>query len=231
MKKLFVVFSGSLVLAFMGCSSIPDYKPPKVESPPEFKEGAMFKASLHNATLKAETAPDAWWELFNDSVLNDLEARAIKGNQNLAGSAAAVRLAMAATGSANAALYPTVNLGGSGNRANIVTAASPQGTTVTAQASMSSWELDVWDRLGANAKSAAFKEQASQATLASARLSLQASVASTYFSLRSAEALEAVLAKSMDAYAKSLELTQNRYAGGVATVSYTHLTLPTIYSV
>ncbi len=211
-------------LWLLGCSSIPKYDVPKVETANTFKEGAAFDAEQAEAAKLfkpakgvVQTTPDAWWELFNDPVLNNLQLRANVGNPNLAVSAANVKLAMAAAGTASAALFPTVNVGGGLNRANVVTAGAPIGTTYSATGSFSSWELDVWDRLGAAAKSAKLKEVASVATLASARLSLQASVAQTYFSLRSAEALQAVQAKTITAYTKSLELTQNRFVGGIAS--------------
>ena len=43
-------------------------------------------------------------------------------------------------------------------------------------------------------------------------LSIRATLTQTYFSMRSAEAQAATLARSVAAYQRSLELTQNRYS-------------------
>lgn len=67
--------------------------------------------------------------------------------------------------------------------------------------------------------SAQAKVQASEADLAAARLSVQATLAQTYFSLRAAELQSALLARSVAAYQRSLELTQNRYTAGVASAA------------
>ncbi|MGS0755786.1 efflux transporter outer membrane subunit [Roseateles sp. GG27B] len=58
--------------------------------------------------------------------------------------------------------------------------------------------------------------QASSNDLAAARLSAQALLAQTYFSLRTADSQAALYARSVQAYQRSLELTQARYDGGVA---------------
>jgi NodT family efflux transporter outer membrane factor (OMF) lipoprotein len=58
--------------------------------------------------------------------------------------------------------------------------------------------------------------QASQDDLAAARLSAQSTLVQTYFALRTAEAQSALLQSTAAADQRSLELTQARYAAGVA---------------
>ncbi len=212
---------GGLLATLTACSSIPAYEAPTVEVPKQFKEAASYPSSaaqlFQPADTQAQATPQAWWELFNDPVLNQLQLRVDKGNQTIAGSIAAVKLASAASASANASLWPSLNLTGGANKSNVQSATNPKGTIYTAQAGVSSWEVDLWDRLGATAQSNAFKEVASRADLASARLSLQASVAQTYFSIRAAEVLDAALQDVAKANEKFLTLTQNQYQGGIAS--------------
>jgi len=59
--------------------------------------------------------------------------------------------------------------------------------------------------------------QASQADLESMRLSAQAALAQSYFALRILDTQRQLLDATVLAYQKSLELTQNRYASGVAS--------------
>ena len=212
---------GGLAWAVAGCSSIPAYNPPKLEVTAQFKEGAEFQAEsaklFKQADLNTQPTPDAWWELFNDPVLNDLQQQADRANPTVAGSIAAVQLAIAATATANASLWPTVGLTGSANKSNVQTTSNHKGMTYTAQGSVSGWEVDLWNRLGAAATSAKLKEDASRADLAAARLSLQASVAQTYFSIRAAEITDKSLGTTAEANQKFLTLTRNQYQSGVAS--------------
>src|SRR5439155_26508858 len=59
--------------------------------------------------------------------------------------------------------------------------------------------------------------QASAADLENARLSMQWELAQDYFQLRTLDAQKQILNDTAVALAKSLELTKNRYAGGVAS--------------
>src|SRR5690606_16378109 len=58
--------------------------------------------------------------------------------------------------------------------------------------------------------------QASEADLAATRLSMQSTLAQTYFQLRAYDAEKDLFRQTVKAYERSLEMTQNRYAAGVA---------------
>ena len=200
--------------ALGACSSAPTIKPPAMDVPAAFKEGPAFVRVNPNAA----DVPDAWWTLFNDPVLNELQDRLVKGNQTLASAAAAVEVAQAALGSSRASLYPTLGVSAGASRtANVST--SPRGTSYSVQGSLSNWELDLWGRVAAGVHAADAKLQASRHTLAATRLSLQATLAQSYFSLRTSDALATVLTQTVTAYTRSLDLTQNRYQGGVASAA------------
>jgi NodT family efflux transporter outer membrane factor (OMF) lipoprotein len=64
--------------------------------------------------------------------------------------------------------------------------------------------------------SASASAQASAADLASARLSAQGELATNYFSIRQTDAQQALLASTIDGYQRTLKITQNRYAAGIA---------------
>ena len=200
-------------LLVSGCATPPPYQKPTIEVPTAFKESGLWKA----ARTGAATVPDDWWLLFNDPVLTDLQTQVAVGNENLKSAAAQVQIARAALGSSRAGLLPSV-----GASAGASLGASP-GSASTNRAysagASASWELDLWGRISGNVSSAEARLQASANDLASARLSVQALLTQTYLSLRAAESQAALLQRSIDAYERSLVVTQNRYAAGVASAA------------
>ena len=198
-------------LLLAACSSTPPYQAPAAPTPVAFKEAGVWQA----ANPQAAEVPDAWWQLYNDPVLNDLQNQ-VEANQDLLGSAAQVRVAQAALGSSRAALSPTLGTGLSASRSASPTSPASNSIALTGSAS---WELDLWGRLSGTVDASQARLQASQDDLAAAHLSLQASVAQTYFSLRAAEAQAALLDSTLQAYQRSLDLTQNRYRSGVASAA------------
>jgi hypothetical protein len=82
-----------------------------------------------------------------------------------------------------------------------------------------SYEVDAWGRVGNAVTSSRATEQASIADLAALDLTTRAELASDYFSLRGADRQSELLDQAVADYAKALQLTQNRYNGGAASMS------------
>jgi NodT family efflux transporter outer membrane factor (OMF) lipoprotein len=211
-------------LALCSCAVGPNYKRPTAETPERFK----------NPTVGTAAAPDQWWTLFNDQTLNELVQQVEVSNQNLAAAIAAYEQAQASVRAARAAFFPTISLaagatrsggggfaGGTGSGGNAgtggVTPVTGSHTVTTYNAGASaSWELDVWGRLRRTLENARATAQASAADLATARLSAQGQLATAYLQLREADAERRLLTATVDAYARNLEITRNRYAVGAA---------------
>ena len=77
------------------------------------------------------------------------------------------------------------------------------------------WAPDLWGRLQSSVNSAQANAQASEADLASARLSAVGALASAYFQLREADAEIELLLATVEGYERSLQIVRNRYAAGV----------------
>ena len=79
------------------------------------------------------------------------------------------------------------------------------------------YELDAWGRVRRSIAAAREETQASAGDLETIRLSLHAELAVDYFELRSLDAQKQLLDETLVAYQKALDLTQNRFDGGLAS--------------
>jgi len=207
-------------LALAGCAITRVEPPPAVVAPAQYKEAGPWQhAPLHDAAA----IPDAWWALFDDPVLDDLERRLVFGNENLKASAAQVASARASYEASRSALWPTLSAGLLATRSGSPTSATAPGAqnpvNSVSAAAVASWEIDLWGQLSQASSAAQAGYQASADDLAAARLSAQATLAQTYFLLRAAEIQQSLLERTVKGYQRALDLTQARYDGGVAARS------------
>jgi NodT family efflux transporter outer membrane factor (OMF) lipoprotein len=191
------------------CSVTPPYQAPTLAMPSAFKEAG--------ATWSAAAPADAldrghWWELFGDADLNRLAEQVQLSNQNIAAAVAAYAQAQALVRQQRAGLFPSVGLTGGATRSGGDGIASRTST----QASLGvDWAPDLWGKLEAGVSNAQASAQASEADLASARLSAVGLLVSAYFQLREADEEITLLVDTVAGYERSLQITSNRYAAGV----------------
>ena len=213
----------ALVAALMlvtGCAVGPDYVKPVPVTPDAYKEMVGWKV----AQPKDDALRGAWWEIYSDPQLNALEEQVNISNQNVAAAEAQFRQARALIQQARAAYFPTVTIGAgvTRNRQSASFLANPSRSAGTSFTDYLlpldvTWQADVWGRIRRSVESNQASAQASAADLENARLSVQAELAQDYFQLRTLDAQRRILDDTVVALAKSLELTNNRYASGVAS--------------
>ena len=209
--KRHLLAMAAFALLTSGCAVGPDYQRPSAATPVAYKEAQNWVPAAPADAL--ERGP--WWLLFDDPVLNALAAGIEVSNQNIAAASAAYAQARALVREQRAALFPVIALNGAADRSGGGSSSSRNGNTY--QASIGgSWEPDVWGRLSRGVDSASASAQASAADLASAQLSAQGELATNYFSIRQTDAQQALLASTIDGYQRTLKITQNRYAAGIA---------------
>jgi NodT family efflux transporter outer membrane factor (OMF) lipoprotein len=211
---------GSAVLlaaALAACTVGPDYVRPAVETP------AAFKEQWKTAEPRDEHPRGDWWAVFGDSTLDSLAAQVDINNQNIKVAEANVRQARALTAQARAAFFPVVTGNASATRGSI--SGSSRGNTGSSSGGVvnaynvnldATWELDLWGRVRRNVESAEANVGASEADLAGAKLSAQAQLVQDYLLLRVQDAQIKLLNDTVEAYQRSLQLTKNQYAVGVA---------------
>jgi outer membrane protein TolC len=81
------------------------------------------------------------------------------------------------------------------------------------------YEIDLWGRIRRQVTAAREQAQASAADLANMRLSLHAEVAIDYMEVGSADAQLQLLNDTVKAYTDAVNLTRDRYEGGVSPLS------------
>jgi NodT family efflux transporter outer membrane factor (OMF) lipoprotein len=218
------LMSNSLVLQWLlilismfisACTVGPDYHRPETPVPVTFKELNGWK----EAQPRDNEIPGKWWEIFKDPYLNTLEQQVDIANQSLVQAEAQYRQAQALVQTARAAYFPTATATATINRFR---AASGQNVAVSGVrylfgvALSTAWEPDLWGSMRRQVESSEASAQASAATLQALRLSIQATLAQNYFQLKALDAQKKLLGDTVGTYERTLKITQNRYAAGMA---------------
>ena len=212
-------------LLLAGCTVGPKYTRPAVpaapafsEQPPKsFTESAGWKqAQPADTTLRTD-----WWQIFGNSELNGLEEQINLSNQTLKAAEARFREARALIQLNRSGLYPTISTAPSIST-NRTSTNSPTGGPRADYGDYMlpidvNYELDAWGRVRRSIAAAREETQASAGDLETIRLSLHAELAIDYFELRSLDAQKQLLDETLVAYQKALDLTQNRFDGGLSS--------------
>lgn len=207
-----------LTAQLAGCTVGPDYVRPEAPVATEFKESKGWK----QAQPRDNVLSGKWWEIFKDSKLNELEEQVATANQSIIQAEAQYRQAQHLVQSAESAFFPIANLTGTTNRFR---AASGQSVAVSGVrnlfgvAGAIAWEPDLWGSVRRQVEANTGNAQASAATLQALRLSSQAALAQNYFQMKVLDEQKAMLDEIVSVYGKTLQITQNRYAVGVAAKS------------
>jgi NodT family efflux transporter outer membrane factor (OMF) lipoprotein len=217
----------ALALVLASCAVGPNYKRPQVPVAPAFSEPAPQSFTESKGWKQAQPADETlranWWELFGNSELNGLEEEINASNQTLKAAEARYREARALIQLNRSNLYPTISTSPAVST-NRLSANGPAGARPGDYGQYIlpidvSYELDAWGRVHRSVTAAREEAQASAADLETVRLSLHAELAMDYFELRSMDAQKKLLDETLIAYQRALQLTQNRYDGGLSSAA------------
>ena len=227
-----VLILGALVLA--GCAIGPDYKQPVNATPGTYKSIAVTNdlGVWKQAQPLDDLPKGAWWEVFNDRTLNDLEQRASVANQDLKAAVARVEQARASARVARGALLPTIDANPSWQRERYSPNQEPAFgrndpvdptiihplTANTFRAPIDlSYEIDLWGRVRRSFESARADAQSSFAAMHNVLLVVQADLAQNYFSLRSLDAEVGTVRGQLHLRQELVRLTRSRFEGGISS--------------
>ena len=219
----FLALTGVLLFS-SACMVGPKYQRPPAPAPAAYKEpppSGWKDAQPTDGVIRGK-----WWEIYNDPQLNALEEQVSISNQNVQLAEAQYRQATAAVRVARAGLFPTVSAAPS-----IISTRTPSQVTGSVQAGANagphgfyslpfsaSYTADLWGSIRHNIAASTAGAQVSAADLENAKLTYQAELAADYFQLHGLDGDAALLESAVRSYTEFLQLTQNRYAGGVASL-------------
>ena len=193
-----------IVAALAGCTLGPDYKRPQVAAP------AAFQYEPKDAAATADTL---WWQQFQDPVLDQLIAEALKHNTNIQIAAANVEQAAAVLTQTRSQLFPQVGYGIGAQRERTVEPAFaaqipnyPNPASAYQAALQASWEIDLWGRIRRQSEAAYANVLATDEARRGVILTLVANVANGYLQLRGLDAQLDVAKKTLQTYKESVDL-------------------------
>jgi NodT family efflux transporter outer membrane factor (OMF) lipoprotein len=232
--SLFLLLPCSLLL-LTACKPVgPNYSRPGYNAPTTYKEtGATSIVPPPNppggnwqpANPSDGMLTGKWWEVYQDSQLNQLEERIATNNVQLKQALETYLAARDQVAVARANLYPQVSAGVNPQGEKISTNEPLYNKSSTASSTVgdyiiqgqATWEPDFWGRVRRTVEQARAGAQASAAETAAVDLTLHAEMATDYFALRGLDSQTKLLTATVADLERQLDLTERRFAGGVAT--------------
>jgi multidrug efflux system outer membrane protein len=217
-----VWLTAALLACTVGCTVGPAYKRPAAQVPDAWKgEGPWQTAAPKDAIPKG-----AWWQIFHDAELDQLEQQLLQANQSLEAARDRLSQARAQARIASSAYFPTVTTDPSGLRERFsgnrpLEGANPALVVPDTENNFTvpffvSYELDLFGRVRRGLEAANASLQGSAADLENVRLVLTAELAADYFNLRESDREAGVVQESVEIEQKGLDLVNRRHEGGVA---------------
>jgi multidrug efflux system outer membrane protein len=203
-----------LLLLISACAVGPDYQRPALDLPEQFRDGKQAEAE--------SAALWPWWTIFGDQDLQALLRAALSEGYDLRIAIARVEQARQQLLQARAGFFPAFNYGafaGHGKNAFLLGTPAPTGTSADffALSANASWEIDIWGRVRRLNEAARAQYLASQDARRDVTVSIVAEVAQNYFQLVALDRQLAIAIESRNSFAESLDIFNERLAGGVAS--------------
>ncbi|HEX4837832.1 MAG TPA: efflux transporter outer membrane subunit, partial [Solirubrobacteraceae bacterium] len=196
---------------------------PDLTMPADWRTGPAQPSSL---------ADLAWWEVFNDSALQELIRTGVAANRDVQVAVARVFEARAQLGVARAALFPQLDAGASYDytrpnsknslflrslpRAPGAEVEAPTGDVYQTQVDLT-FELDLWGRLRRATEAARAELFASEDSWRSVLITLVADLARTYFDLLELDRELEIARSTLQTRRASLDLQRQRAERGLST--------------
>jgi multidrug efflux system outer membrane protein len=206
-----------------GCMLGPNYHRPDVQMPQNFRAPDPLPPP------QAESLADLkWWEVFKDEDLQQLVRTALQQNYDLRDAVARVAAARANLGITRSNQFPQVGVSGDiqftrlsrGGATPLPASFLPSQNRNWGEASLNllSFEIDLWGRLRRATEAARANLLSADENRKAVVTTLVSDVATAYFTVRELDYELEISTRTLDDRRTSLQLTQARQGGGVATL-------------
>ena len=212
---MIVSLVGTLFLS--GCMVGPNYQRPEVDTPQTWRVEEKEAKDVANT---------AWWEQFNDPVLNDLIQTGLRENKDVKVAVARIEEYAGMYGTTRAALFPQVYAGASygRQRSSELTGPSPlDGTGVNPTFNSSelyvnaAWEIDLWGKLRRATEAARANLLSKEEARRTVILTLVSSVANSYVNLRDLDKQLHLTKETARSYKESYDIFKLRFEYGIVS--------------
>ena len=209
MRNLIIFLTLTFIL--LGCMVGPDYRRPSVETP------KLWRFEEKEAR---EVANTAWWEQFDDPVLNKLIRNALKENKDVKIAAARVEEFVGRYRTTRAPLFPQVGAGAIASRSRVTERGpSPIDGTINPANDFqiflnANWEIDLWGKLRRGTEAARADLLSTEEARRAVILTLVTSVATAYVNLRDLDLQLEIAKRTAKSRQESYDLFQLRFRGG-----------------
>jgi multidrug efflux system outer membrane protein len=175
----------ALVMSIAGCMVGPDYQRPQVEVPQTWRVEDKSVQAVSNT---------AWWEQYDDPVLNELVQSALEENKDVKIATARIDQFLGLFTTTRAALFPQIGAGTDASRQRVSQNAGPapinnSPNTFPTFNNFSlflnaSWEIDLWGKLRRATEAARANLLSTEEARKSVILTLITAVTNSYINLR-----------------------------------------------
>lgn len=202
-------------ITLTGCTVGPNYHKPEVQVPTAY-HGPSDNAQEQAQAQAASFADLPWWQVFQDSVLQDLIRQALKQNYDLQTATERITQARAQLKVTRSNQYPQVSLTGYGTDERAFSG-FPFKTKYATYAGDATFQLDLFGQLRRATESARAQLLSTEYAQKTEILTLVSDVASDYFALLSLDLQLQITRDTIKTQEDAVKLTDYRLEHGVAT--------------
>ncbi len=213
-----IIFSFLCIFTLTGCMMGPNYQRPAVDTPQTWR--------FEDKEAK-DVANTAWWEQFNDPVLNDLIQTALRENKDVKIAAARVEQFAGQYGTTRAALFPQIGAGALYGRQRVseLTGPSPLDDSPVGNPTFNSsqlflnaaWEIDLWGKIRRATEAARAELLSTEEARRTVILTLVTSVANSYINLRDLDKQLELTRQTAKSYKESYDIFKLRFEYGIVS--------------
>jgi NodT family efflux transporter outer membrane factor (OMF) lipoprotein len=209
-----LALAAALGLLLSACAVPPERQPRDAEPPVSPPEAWVSETATSGQ-------PTAWLADFEAPALEALVVEALRANPDLAATAARLRAAEARARITGAERLPQAQLDLDASRNRSVLEGPADSTTAVTRNRYGlegsvAWEVDLWGRIGDEARAAVLDAQAAEADLQAARLALAARTARAWFAAVEARQQLELARTVVGFFAQSRDVIAERYRLGIS---------------